>query len=151
MRTKSVFVSMLMVLAFSLINAQDLPPKHRGVYPRLLDDGKVVDINGKQLGFIAKDGKVCEVTGKAIGIIAATGEVSYANGKGVIGVIQNNTLKTKNGYVITTDGDGVVMVASKLVAFVDKGYVNQSHGCALHCFFSVDNEEANEIDGILNQ
>src|SRR5688572_29159315 len=116
MKTKSIFVSMLMVLAFSLVSGQEAPQKHRGVYPRLMEDGKVVDMNSIQLGFIAKDGKVCDVTGNVIGIISTTGEVSYANEKGVIGVIERNVLKTKSGYVISTDADGAVTVSGKLVA-----------------------------------
>ena len=148
MRTQTIFVLMLMVLAFSLLNAQDLPPKHRGTYPRLMDNGKVMDMNGNLLGFITKAGKVCDVTGKVMGIIAATGEVSFANGKGIIGVFQNDTLKTKFGNVVTTDSDGLVKVSGKVVAFVDRGYSDQSHGCVLHCFFSRENRNAKEIDQI---
>jgi hypothetical protein len=151
MRTKLVFVLMLMVLAFSLVNAQNATQKHRGVYPRLLENGKVIDLDGKQLGLVAKDGKVCDAAGTVIGIISPTGEVAYASQKGIIGVIEKNVLKTKGGYVISTDADGAVTVSGKLVAFVDLGYSPQSYGCVLHCFFNINNKEANDVEGILNQ
>ena len=75
MKTKSILILMLMIFAFAQLNAQELPPKHRGMHPQLKADGKVYDENGKQLGYITKDGKVCDVTGKVIGIIAKTGDV----------------------------------------------------------------------------
>jgi hypothetical protein len=48
----------LMLFAFSFVNAQDksqkreMPPKHRGMHPRLQADGTVVDDDGKMLGSI---------------------------------------------------------------------------------------------------
>lgn len=142
MRTQSILVVVLMVFAFSLVQAQSYPPRHKGMYPRLLDDGKVVDMEGRQLGFIARDGKVCDVTGNVLGVIAASGEVAYANGKGIIGIIQEDkSLFTNTGTVVVTDNDGVVKVSGKAVAFVDRGYLNQAHGCVLHCFFSKDYTE----------
>ena len=143
---------MLMIFAFTLIQSQDLPPKHRGMHPRLSADGKVIDESGKQLGYITKDGKVCDVTGKVIGIIASTGDVTTANGKGIIGAIQKDgSFKAKKGHVVTTDPDGVVKVSGKIVGYVDKGYKNKAHGCALHCFFSSENENAKEIDMEVNK
>ena len=147
MKSKSLLILMLILSTLSFIHAQELPPKHRGMHPRLQADGKVVDENGKQLGYITKDGKVCDVTGKVIGIIAETGNVTTANGKGIVGVIQKDgSFKSKKGHVVTTDADGVVKVAGKMVGHVDEGYKNKAHGCALHCFFSTENEEAKEID-----
>ncbi len=147
MKTKSILVFMLMVLAFTLVQSQELPPKHRGMHPRLQADGKVVDEKGKQLGYITKDGKVCDVTGKVIGIIAASGDVTTANGKGIVGVIQKDgSFKSKKGHVVTTGGDGAIMVAGKMVGHVDEAYKIKSHGCAVHCFYSIENEDAKEID-----
>ena len=147
MKSKSLLILMLILSTLTFVQAQELPPKHRGMHPRLQADGKVVDENGKQLGYITKDGKVCDVTGKVIGIIAETGNVTTANGKGIVGVIQKDgSFKSKKGHVVTTDADGVVKVAGKMVGHVDEGYKNKAHGCALHCFFSTENEEAKEID-----
>ncbi|HEY9047284.1 MAG TPA: hypothetical protein VIN08_15370 [Ohtaekwangia sp.] len=146
MKTKSIFMVVIMIFACASINAQDLPPKHRGMHPILRADGTVVDENGKPLGSI-KNGKVCDVTGKVIGIIAETGDVTAANSKGVIGVIQKDgSFKSKKGHVVTTDPDGLVKVAGKAVAKVEAGYKEKSHGCALHCFFSAENKDAKEID-----
>ena len=151
MKNKSILMLMLMAFAFTLVNAQDLPPKHRGMHPTLKADGTVVDEAGKQLGSI-KNGKVCDVTGKVIGIIAATGEVKAANNKGIIGVVQKDgSFKSHKGHVVTTDPDGVVKVAGKAVAQVEAGYKDKSHGCALHCFFSAENDGAKEVDGQINQ
>ena len=147
MKSKSLLILMLILSTLTFVQAQELPPKHRGMHPRLQADGKVIDANGKQLGYITKDGKVCDITGKVIGIIAESGDVTTANGKGIIGVIQKDgSFKTKKGHVVTTDADGVVKVAGKMVGHVDEGYKNKAHGCALHCFFSTENEEAKEID-----
>lgn len=144
---KSLLTVMLMLSMLTLLQAQELPPKHRGMHPTLQKDGKVVDENGKQLGYITKDGKVCDVTGKVIGIIAKSGNVTTANGKGIIGVMQKDgSFKSKSGYVVTTGGDGTVMAAGKMVGHVDTAYKNKAHGCALHCFFSAENEEADAID-----
>ncbi len=143
---------MLMIFACTLVYSQDVPPKHRGMHPRLTADGKVVDEAGKQLGYIRNDGKICDVTGKVIGIIAETGNVTTANGKGIVGVIQKDgSFKTKEGHVVTTDPDGVVKVAGKMVGHVDQGYKNKAHGCALHCFFSAENEHAEGIDKGIDQ
>jgi hypothetical protein len=152
MKAKTILCFAAMIFTLTLVQAQDLPPKHRGMHPRLQADGKVVDEAGKQLGYITKEGKVCDVTGKVIGIIAETGEVSTANGKGIVGVIQKDgSFKPTKGHIITTGGDGTISVAGKAVAFVEKGYKNKSHGCALHCFFSSENENAKEIDEELNR
>jgi hypothetical protein len=146
MKTNSIVMIMLMLFTFSLIQAQDLPPKHRGMHPTLKADGTVVDENGKPLGAI-KNGKVCDVTGKVIGIISDHGDVTTANGKGIVGVIQKNgSFKSHKGHVVTTDPDGTVKVAGKAVAKVEAGYKDKAHGCALHCFFSAENTEAKEID-----
>jgi len=151
MKQKSILILMLMVLAFSFVNAQDLPPKHRGMHPVLKADGTVVDEAGKPLGSIT-NGKVCDVTGKVIGIIAKNGDVSAANGKGIVGVIQKDgSFKTKKGHVVTTDPDGVVKAAGKAVAKVETGYTEKAHGCALHCFFSSENEDAAEVDKNISQ
>lgn len=138
-----------MVISFTLtvVQSQDLPPKHRGMHPTLKADGKVVDENGKQLGYITNEGKVCDVSGKVIGIIAKSGDVTTANGKGIIGVIQKDgSFKTKHGHVVTTGGDGSIMVAGKMVGHVDEAYKIKAHACAVHCFFSSENEDAQEID-----
>lgn len=58
MKTKFIFILVLTVISFVSAQGQDLPPKHRGLHPRLQKDGKVVDEKGKQLGYITKDGKV---------------------------------------------------------------------------------------------
>lgn len=141
---------MLMLFAFSFVNAQDvqkreIPPKHRGMHPRLQADGTVVDDDGKPLGSI-KNGKVCDVTGKVIGIISAHGDVSTISGKNVGQIQKDASMKTMKGHVVTTDPDGVVKVAGKEVAKVAAGYKDKGHGCALHCFFSSESEDAKEID-----
>jgi hypothetical protein len=151
MKHNGLLMIMLMVFAFSFSNAQnssekrEVPPKHRGMHPRLQADGTVVDDNGKTLGSI-KNGKVCDVSGKAIGVISAHGDVATVSGKS-IGKIQNDgSFKSMKGHVVTTDPDGVVKVAEKEVAKVEAGYKDKGHGCALHCFFSAENEDAEEID-----
>ena len=136
---------MLLVFAFASIHAQELPPKHRGMHPILKSDGTVVDKDGKHLGSI-KNGKVCDQTGKVIGIIAAHGDVTTANGKGIGKIQKDGSFKSMKGHVVTTDQDGVVKVAGKEVAKVEAGYKDKSHGCALHCFFSAENNEAKNVD-----
>lgn len=146
MKTKSLFILLTIMCFFTISYAQDLPPKHRGMHPRLQADGKVVDENGRQLGYITKKGKVCDVTGKVIGIIAETGEVTTANGKGIIGVIQKDgSFKSRKGYIVTNE-DGVLMVQGKMVGHADKHYKNKGHACVVHCFFSQESEDAEEID-----
>jgi hypothetical protein len=152
MKNKMLLMMMLMVVAFSFVNAQDkpaqqreMPPKHRGMHPRLQADGTVVGDDGKTLGSI-KNGKVCDQSGKVIGIISGHGDVTNASGK-MIGKIQKDgSYKSMKGHVVTTDPDGVVKVAGKEVAKVEAGYKDKSHGCALHCFFSSDNKDKKEID-----
>lgn len=149
MKTLSVFMSLIMMFSLSMTNAQ-VASSHRGVYPRLLEDGKIVDINGKKLGFIRADGKVLQNEDKVIAIIFATGEVSYANGKGVAGTIQKNVfMSTDSSYVATIDKDGAVYVDEDFAAFVDKGYPSPSFGCVLHFFFSRNNAEARKVDALL--
>jgi hypothetical protein len=151
MKIKSILLLLLFATAFSFLHAQDLPPKHRGMHPILKADGTVVDEKGQTLGSI-KNGKVCDQTGKVIGIIARNGDVTTANGKGIVGVIRKDgTFKSLKGHVVTTDPDGVVKVAGKEIAKVEGGYKNLSHGCALHCFFSAENNDAAEIDKTINQ
>ena len=149
MKNKTILLGMLLVFAFSLILAQDLPPKHRGMHPTLKADGSVVDETGKALGSI-KSGKVCDVSGKVIGIIAEHGDVTAANGKRIGKIQKDGTYKPMKGHVVTTDSDGVVKVAGKEVARVEAGYADKSHGCALHCFFSAENEEGTEADKTIN-
>jgi hypothetical protein len=150
MKSKILLMTMLAILAFSYSYAQEIqkremPPKHRGMHPRLQSDGTVVDDHGKTLGSI-KNGKVCDETGKVIGIIAADGDVATASGKS-IGKIQNNgSFKSTKGHVVTTDPDGVVNASGKDVARVEAGYKYKNHGCALHCFFSAENPDAEDID-----
>ena len=148
MRNKSLLVTMLMIFALSLAHAQDslqrqMPPKHRGMHPRLQADGTVVDDDGKVLGSI-KNGKVCDVSGQVIGVISRHGDVADASGKIVGKKQKDGSHKTTEGHVVTTDPDGVVKVAGKEVAKIEKGYKEMSHGCALHCFFSTENKEAGE-------
>jgi hypothetical protein len=156
MKNKSLLMMMLMVFAFSFANAQDasnnreLPPKHRGMHPRLQADGTVVDDNGKTLGSI-KNGKVCDETGKVIGVISAHGDVATASGKSIGQIQKDGSFKSMKGHVVTTDPGGVVKVSGKEVAKVQAGYKDKSHGCALHCFFSSENEDAKEIDANINQ
>ena len=141
----------LMLFAFSFVNAQsgaqkrEMPPKHRGMHPRLQTDGTVVDDNGKTLGSI-KNGKVCDGTGKVIGVISGDGDVTTASGKPIGTIQKDGSYKSVKGHVVTTDPDGVVKVAGKEVAKVEAGYKDKSHGCALHCFFSAENPDAQEID-----
>lgn len=33
-----------------------------------------------------------------------------------------------------------------MVGHVDEAYKIKSHGCAVHCLFSIENEDAKEID-----
>jgi hypothetical protein len=153
MKNKTFLMIMLMLFAFSLVKAQDtqqkreMPPKHRGMHPRLQADGTVVDDNGKTLGSI-KNGKVCDETGKVIGVISGHGDVTTASGK-MIGKIQaDGSYKSMKGHVVTTDPDGIIKVAGKEVAKVEAGYKDKSHGCALHCFFSAENGDAKEVDEV---
>jgi hypothetical protein len=151
MTNKSLLTIMLMIFAFSFVQAQndaekrELPPKHRGMHPRLQADGTVVDDNGKPLGSI-KNGKVCDASGKVIGVISAHGDVTTASGKKVGTIQKDGTYKSMKGHVVTTDPDGVVKVAGKEVAKVESGYKDKSHGCALHCFFNAENPDAEELD-----
>ena len=140
-----------MIAALSFANGQEsqqkreVPPKHRGMHPRLQADGTVIDDSGKTLGSI-KDGKACDITGKVIGVISGHGDVTTASGKTIGKIRKDGSYKSMHGHVVTTDPDGVVKVAGKEVAKVDAGYKDKSHGCALHCFFSAENEHAGEID-----
>jgi hypothetical protein len=145
MTNKSLLTLMLMVFAFSFVKAQDLPPKHRGMHPILKADGSVVDESGKPLGAI-KNGKVCDTSGKVIGILADHGDVTTAAGKSIGKIQKDGSFKSMKGHVVTTDPDGVVKVAGKEVAKIEAGYKDKSHGCALHCFFSTENDNASEID-----
>jgi hypothetical protein len=150
MKQKSMVMIMLMLFAFSFVYAQDakkreMPPKHRGMHPRLQADGTVVDDDGKTLGSI-KNGKVCDQSGKVIGVISEHGDVAAASGKKIGKIQKDGSYKSMKGHVVTTDPDGVVKVAGKEVAKVDAGYKDKSHGCALHCFFSAENEDAKDID-----
>jgi hypothetical protein len=116
-----------------------------GMQPILKADGTVVDEAGYPLGSI-KNGKVCDVSGKVIGIIANDGDVSTAAGKNIGKIQKDGSFKSTYGHVVTTDPDGVVRVTGKQVAKIQAGYDDKSHGCALHCFFSAENEHAQEID-----
>jgi hypothetical protein len=145
MTTKSILTTMMLITASVLLHAQDLPPKHRGMHPILKADGTVVDESGRALGSI-KNGKVCDVTGKVIGVLAAHGDVTTANGKSIGKIQRDKSFKPMKGQVVTTDPDGVVKVAGKEIAKIESGYKDKAHGCALHCFFSTENEDADEID-----
>ena len=146
MKLKLFLVFVLTVSALLQANSQEFPPKHRGMHPRLLKDGKVVDERGTSLGFITNDGKVCDASGKTIGIISEAGEVTAANGKGIGTIQKDGSFKSKKGYVYSLGGDGTLMVAGKTVGHVDEAYKNKSHACILHCFYSQQNEDATEID-----
>src|SRR5688572_13705539 len=100
MTNKALLMIMLMVLAFSIVNGQDLPPKHRGMHPILKADGTVVDETGKPLGSI-KNGKVCDVSGKVIGVIAAHGDVTTASGKSIGKIQKDGSFKSMKGHVVT--------------------------------------------------
>jgi hypothetical protein len=150
MKSRTILMMMLMLFAFSFAYSQDArkretPPKHRGMHPRLQADGTVVDDDGKSLGSI-KNGKVCDETGKVIGVISDHGDVTTVSGKNVGKIQKDGSFKSMKGHVVTTDPDGVVKVAGKEVAKVEAGYKDKGHGCALHCFFSSENEDAKEID-----
>jgi hypothetical protein len=148
MKTLSLFASLIMMFSFSLTNAQ--VSSHRGVYPRLLEDGKIVDINGKKLGSIRADGKVIQNDDKVIAIISSAGEVSYANGHGVAGTIEKNVFTSADSsYVATIQKDGAVFVDDDFGAFVDRGYPTPSFGCILHFFFSSGKADAKELDALL--
>lgn len=157
MKNKTLVMIMLMLFAFSFVNAQDaqlkkreMPPKHRGLHPRLQADGTGIDDDGKVLGSV-KEGKVCDETGKVIAIISSHGDVATTSGK-MIGKIQKDgSYKSMKGHIVTTDPDGVVRVAGKDVAKVEAGYKDKSHGCALHCFFSSENQDAKEIDKTIKE
>ena len=152
----SILMTMVMLIAVSVVKAQDgdtkreMPPKHRGMHPRLQADGTVVDDEGKPLGSI-KNGKVCDVTGKVIGTISGHGDVTTSSGKSIGKIQKDGSFKSMKGHVVTTDPDGVVKAAGKDVAKVEAGYKDKSHGCALHCFFSSENEDSEEIDKDINQ
>jgi hypothetical protein len=151
-KNKSLLLLMLLMFALTIVQAQDAPPKHRGMHPVLKADGTVVDEAGKPLGSIKRNGKVCDATGKVIGIITKSGEVKSVSGKAVAAVMgKDGSSKTKMGQIVTTDPDGVVQVAGKKVGQIEKGYKNKSHGCALHCFFNSENDEAKEVDAEITQ
>lgn len=145
MKTRTILALVLMIFSFAQVQSQDLPPKHRGMHPTLKADGIVVDEAGKPLGSI-KNGKVCDVSGKVIGVISAHGDVATVSGKSVGKIRKDGTFKSTKGHVVTTDPDGVVRVAGKDVARVEAGYKDKAHGCALHCFFSAENQDAKAID-----
>ncbi len=145
MKNKTLFTAMLMLFVVVIAYGQEMPPKHRGMHPTLKADGTVVDENGNALGSI-KNGKVCDATGKVIGKIADHGDVTTANGKSIGKIQKDGSFKSMKGNTVTTDPDGVVKVAGKEVATIEAGYKDKSHGCALHCFFSTENEDAKEID-----
>ena len=145
MKTKAVLTLLLMIFVFTQVLSQDLPPKHRGVHPILKADGSVVDASGMPLGSI-KNGKVCDVSGKVIGVISGHGDLTSSSGKSVGMFQKDGSFKSMKGHVVTTDPDGIVKVSGKEVAKVEAGYKDKSHGCALHCFFSAENQEAKEID-----
>jgi hypothetical protein len=150
MKNRSILMIMLMLFAFSFgygqeVQKREMPPKHRGMHPRLQADGTVVDDDSKALGSI-KNGKVCDETGKVIGIIAGHGDITTASGKNIGKIQKDGSFKSMNGHIVTTDPDGIVKVAGKGVAKVEAGYKDKGHGCALHCFFSAENEDAKEID-----
>ena len=150
MKHKAILMIMLMLFAFSFVHAQEtqkreVPPKHRGMHPRLQADGTVVDDDGNTLGSI-KNGKVCDASGKVIGMISGHGDVTTASGKNIGKIQKDGSYKSMKGHVVTTDPDGVVKVAGKEVAKVEADYKDKSHGCALHCFFSSENIEAKDID-----
>lgn len=145
MKNRTLLSAMLILFTLAFAYAQELPPKHRGMHPVLKADGTVVDENGKPLGSI-KNGKVCDVSGQVIGVIAGHGDVTTTSGKNIGKIQKDGTFKSKKGHVVTTDPDGVVRVAGKEVAKIEAGYSDKSHGCALHCFFSSENEDAEEID-----
>lgn len=150
MKTRSILAFLLMILSFEQVQSQELPPKHRGMHPILKADGTVVDETGKTLGSI-KNGKVCDISGKVIGVISGHGDVTTSSGKSVGKIQTDGSMKTMKGHVVTTDPDGVVKVAGKEVAKVEAGYKDKGHGCALHCFFSSESEDAKEIDeGVKN-
>jgi hypothetical protein len=149
MKTLSSIILIVVVVSFAY--GQELPPKHRGMHPRIQKDGKVVDENGKQLGYFTKDGKVCDVTGKTIGIIAKTGEVTAAGGKGIGMIQKDGSFKSKKGYVVTSGGDGTLMAAGKVVGHVDHAYKNKKHACAVHCFFDEQYPEKEVVDSLINQ
>jgi len=157
MKNTTFLMMVLMLFAFSFVNAQDaqsqkreMPPKHRGMHPRLQADGTVVGDDGKVLGSI-KNGKVCDETGKVIGVISGHGDVTTASGKEVGKIKKDGTMKSMKGHVVTTDPDGVVRVSGKEVAKVEAGYKDKGHGCALHCFFSSESEDAKEIDSEIKE
>ena len=137
-----------MSFSFAQVQSQELPPKHRGMHPILKADGTVVDETGKPLGSI-KNGNVCNVTGKVIGVISGHGDVTTSSGKSIGKIQKDGSMKSMKGHVVTTDPDGVVRVAGKEVAKVEAGYKDKAHGCALHCFFSSESEDAKEIDETL--
>ena len=157
MKNRTFLIMVLMLFAFSFVNAQDaqsqkreMPPKHRGMHPRLQADGTVIGDDGKVLGSI-KNGKVCDETGKVIGVISGHGDVTTASGKEVGKIKKDGTMKSMKGHVVTTDPDGVVRVSGKEVAKVEAGYKDKGHGCALHCFFSSESEDAKEIDSEIKE
>src|SRR5688572_18120904 len=110
MKHKSILMMVLMLFAFSFVHAQEsqkreMPPKHRGMHPRLQADGTVVDDNGKVLGSI-KNGKACDETGKVIGIISERGDVTTSSGKAIGKIQKDGSYKSTSGHVVTTDPDG---------------------------------------------
>jgi len=145
MKTRLILIFLLMTFSFAQVQSQELPPKHRGMHPILKADGTVVDESGQPLGSI-KNGKVCDVSGKVIGVISGHGDVTTASGKSVGKIQKDRSMKSMKGHVVTTDPDGIVKVAGKEVAKVEAGYKDKGHGCALHCFFSTESEDAKDID-----
>ncbi|HEY0652084.1 MAG TPA: hypothetical protein VGD65_03110 [Chryseosolibacter sp.] len=145
MKTRLILALVLMTFSFAQVQCQELPPKHRGMHPVLKADGTVVDEAGRPLGSI-KNGKVCDVSGKVIGVISGHGDVTTASGKSVGKIQKDGSMKSMKGHVVTTDPNGIVKVAGKEVAKVEAGYKDKAHGCALHCFFNTESEDATAID-----
>jgi hypothetical protein len=148
MKTLTILTTVMMMYTFSLTNAQ--VAWHRGEYPRLLENGKVVDVNGRKLGSVTTDGRIMLSNDKVIALISATGEVTYANGKGTAGTIAMNvfTAATQN-YVATLEEDGAVMLNGGFAAFVDRGYPLPKYASVLHFFFGYDKRIAKEVDAII--
>lgn len=148
MKTLTIFAAVIMMYSFSLTNAQ--VASHRGEYPRLLENGKVVDVNGRKLGSVTLDGRILLNNDKLIAIISATGEVTYANEKGIAGTITKNVFTAASqNYVAVLENDGAVMLNGNFAAFVDRGYPIPNYASVLHFFFGDGKRIAKEVDAII--
>ncbi|MBC7388787.1 MAG: DUF3659 domain-containing protein [Opitutaceae bacterium] len=137
MKTVNTIITTLMVSAFTLtgVNAQNYKA------PSIDATGKVMDAQGKHIGWVTTDGLIKDASGKKMGQVNSEGTLVDANGKKLGKTEKNGNFtshfaKTKddqwtasepmNGMCEVKDKDGKTMVV------VHENY-KQYGACAYHC------------------